>query len=179
MTEEILHEARRLAEEVFRPNAETADRGDIHGQVETNVRALARAGYYGLGISPEYGGLGADDAVRREYTELMASACGVTAFTQQHTFMPGAGFVGGGRSNALKQELLPRFASGTELCGVAFSHLRRPGPPMVWAERVPGGYRLSGKSALGDGVGHTGLVYSGRDSAAGTRPSLSLRSKGQ
>ncbi len=152
MTEEILHEARRLAEEVFRPNAESADQGDIHGQVETNIHALAAARYFGLGISPEYGGLGADDAVRREYTELMASACGVTAFTQQQLHA-GGGFVGGGRSNSLKQELLPRFASGTELCGVAFSHLRRPGPPMVRAERVPGGYRLSGKAPWVTGWG--------------------------
>ena len=143
MSEPILREARRLADEVFRPHAEEADQGDITGQVGRNVRLLADAGYFGLGIAPEFGGMGADDATRREYTELMASACGVTAFVQQQLHA-GGGFVGGGRSEGLKREKLPLFASGTELCGVGFSHLRRPGPPMVRAERVPGGFRVSG-----------------------------------
>ena len=152
MNEEILREARRLAGDVFRPNAQAADQGDIHGQVATNVRLLGENGYFGLGISPDYGGLGADEATRREYTEVMASACGVTAFVQQQLHA-GGGFVGGGRSLALKAEKLPRFASGEEMCGVAFSHLRRPGPPMVTAERVPGGYVVSGKAPWVTGWG--------------------------
>ena len=145
MNDDILREARRLADDVFRPNAQTADQGDIGGQVGQNVRALAEAGYYGLGIAVEHGGMGADDATRREYTELMASACGVTAFVQQQLHA-GGGFVGGGRSDELKREMLPRFARGEVLCGVAFSHLRRPGPPLVTAERVAGGYKINGKA---------------------------------
>jgi alkylation response protein AidB-like acyl-CoA dehydrogenase len=143
MSEQILREAQRLADDVFRPHAEETDQGTIAGRVTQNVRLLADAGYFGLGIAPEFGGFGADEATRREFTELMASACGVTAFVQQQLHA-GGGFVGGGRSEALKQEKLPLFASGRELCGVAFSHLRRPGPPMVRAERVPGGFTLSG-----------------------------------
>ncbi len=143
MNEQILREARRLADDVFRPHAEEADQGAVTGRVAENVRLLADAGYYGLGIAPEYGGFGADEATRREFTELMASACGVTAFTQQQLHA-GGGFVGGGRSESLKREKLPLFASGRELCGVAFSHLRRPGPPMVRAARVSGGFTLSG-----------------------------------
>lgn len=145
MNEQILCEARRLADDVFRPNAQIADQGGINGQVAANVRLLGKNGYFGLGISPDYGGLGADETTRREYTEVMASACGVTAFVQQQLHA-GGGFVGGGRSQALKAEKLPRFASGEELCGVAFSHLRRGGPPMVTAERVDGGYVVSGKA---------------------------------
>ena len=152
MDEQILQEARRLADDVFRPNAQAADQGGIHGQVERNVRALAKAGYFGLGIGPEFGGYGADDPTRREYTETIASACGVTAFVQQQLHA-GGGFVGGGRSEALKRETLPRFASGEELCGVAFSHLRRPGEPMVRAERVEGGYRINGKAPWVTGWG--------------------------
>jgi alkylation response protein AidB-like acyl-CoA dehydrogenase len=145
MNEQILSEARRLADDLFRPQAEAADQSDIHGQVGQNVRLLADAGYFGLGISPEFGGIGADDVTRREYTELMASACGVTAFTQQQLHA-GGGFVGGARNEALRREKLPLFASGRELCGVGFSHLRRSGPPMVRAERVSGGYRVFGKA---------------------------------
>ncbi len=139
----VMGEARRLADDVFRPHAEEADQGTITGRVAENVRLLADAGFFGLGISPYFGGFGADEAARREFTELMASACGVTAFVQQQLHA-GGGFVGGGRSESLKTEKLPLFASGRELCGVAFSHLRRPGVPMVRAERVPGGFQING-----------------------------------
>ena len=141
----ILPEARRLADTVFRPHAEEADQGNIHGPVEANVRILADAGFFGLGIAAHFGGLAANETTRREFTELMASACGVTAFVQQQLHA-GGGFVGGGRSDALKQELLPQFASGARLCGVAFSHLRRPGPPMLRAVPRPGGYLLNGSA---------------------------------
>ncbi len=143
MNEEILSAARRLADDVFRPRAQEADQGAITGQAGENVRALARAGYFGLGIPTAYGGLGADESTRREYTELMASACGVTAFVQQQMHA-GGGFVGGGRSESLKAEMLPKFASGDTLCGVAFSHLRRGGPPKVTATRTGGGYLVNG-----------------------------------
>lgn len=145
MNEQILQTARQLSDDVFRPSAQLADQGKIDGQVKTNVSLLGKNRYFGLGISPDYGGLGADENTRREYTELIASACGVTAFVQQQLHA-GGGFVGGGRSQALKDEKLPRFASGEELCGVAFSHLRRGGPPMVTAERAHGGYLISGKA---------------------------------
>lgn len=152
MNEQILFQARQLAADVFRPNAQAADQGGIYGQVAENVRLLGQNGYFGLGISPDYGGLGADETTRREYTEVMASACGVTAFVQQQLHA-GGGFVGGGRSQTLKTEKLPRFASGEELCGVAFSHLRRSGSPMVTAERADGGYVVSGKAPWVTGWG--------------------------
>jgi len=152
MTNDILQTARQFADDVFRPNAEAADQSDIHGQVETNVRLLADAGYFGLGIAPEFGGFGADDPTRREYAELMASACGVTAFVQQQLHA-GGGFVGGARSEDLKRDKLPRFASGKELCGVAFSHLRRSGPPMVTATPTEGGWLVSGTAPWVTGWG--------------------------
>ncbi len=138
-----MRDARRLADDVFRPQAEAADQGAINGIVGANIKLLADTGYFGLGIAPQHGGMGADEATRREFTELMASACGVTAFTQQQLHA-GGGFVGGGRSEELKKTMLPEFAAGRNLCGVAFSHLRRSGPPMLRAERVDGGFRLNG-----------------------------------
>jgi alkylation response protein AidB-like acyl-CoA dehydrogenase len=152
MDDGILREARRLADEVFRPRAEATDQGGIDGPIRENVRLLANAGYYGLGIPPEFGGLGADDATRREFTELMASACGATAFTQQQLHA-GGGFVGGSSDEDLKRELLPKFASGELLCGIAFSHLRRKGPPMVRATRTDGGYVINGEAPWVTGWG--------------------------
>jgi len=145
MDTNVLNEARRLADEIFRPKAEESDRGDIHGIVGSNIRLLADAGYFGLGIDPKYGGFGAGDAARREYAELIASACGVTAFTQQQLHS-GGGFFGGAQDQEARAEMLPKFAAGELLCGVGFSHLRRPGPPMVTARKVDGGVIVSGSA---------------------------------
>src|SRR6185436_17392221 len=46
---------------------------------------------------------------------------------------------------ALKARLLPRLARGEDTAAIAFSHLRRPGPPLVRASAATGGYRLDGR----------------------------------
>jgi len=145
MNDGILSKLRLLADEVFRPNAEITDQGTVLDQLSVNIRLLKDAGYFGLGISKLYGGMEADEETRQEYTELMASACGVTAFTQQQ-LQSGGGFVSGSDNASLKKSLLPRMARGEVLCGIAFAHLRRPGPPVVTAEKVPGGYRINGEA---------------------------------
>ena len=144
MDRELLHRVCRLADEVLRPRAAEADRGDIHGPVADNIHHLGAAGFFGLGIAPEYGGLGADEVTRHEYAEILASACGVTAFTQQQ-LQTGVKFVTEAANEALKRELLPALAAGRLHCGIALSHLRRPGPPLG-ARRAGtrGGYRLNG-----------------------------------
>src|SRR5690606_34429102 len=47
-------------------------------------------------------------------------------------------------NEALKEKYLPKMGNGEFLCGIGFSQLRRPGEPMLKAERVEGGYRLNG-----------------------------------
>ena len=124
----MLREAQRLASDVFRPHAEATDQGSIRDGVTENVQMLAQAGYFGLGIDPEFGGMGANEATRQEYTELLASACGVTAFTQQQLHSGGS-FASGATSEELKRELLPQFAAGKLLCGnclFAFTAFRSP-----------------------------------------------------
>ena len=93
---------------------------------------------FGLGITPEYGGLGADETTRHEYAEILASACGVTAFTQQQ-LQTGIKLVTEADNEALKRKLLPALAAGSLRCGVALSHLRRGGPPLVQAEKSRAG----------------------------------------
>jgi len=139
----LLHPVWQLAERALRPCASAADGGDLRGPVLGHVQNLARAGFFGLGVPTEHGGLGADEVTRHEFTEILASACGVTAFTQQQLLI-GIGFLVAGRNQALKAQRLPTLARGDAFCGIALSHLRRDGPPPVRAERVPGGYRLSG-----------------------------------
>jgi len=143
MNKALLHTVWQIADEFLRPRAGEADRGGVDGPVADNVRRLGEAGLFGLGITPEYGGLGADETTRHEYAEILASACGVTAFTQQQ-LQTGIKIVTEAENEALKRELLPALASGGLRCGVALSHLRRSGTPLVRADRVAGGYTLNG-----------------------------------
>ena len=143
MDKALLHTVWQIADEFLRPCAAEADRGDIHGQVADNIRRLGEAGLFGLGITSEYGGLGTDETTRHEYAEILASACGVTAFTQQQ-LQTGVKWVTEAENEALKGELLPALAAGSLRCGIALSHLRRGGTPLVRAEQVAGGYTLNG-----------------------------------
>ena len=143
MDKALLHTVWQLADEFLRPCAAEADRGGIHGPVADNIRRLGEAGLFGLGIAPEYGGLGADETTRHEYAEILASACGVTAFTQQQV-QTGIKLVTEADNGDLKRELLPALAAGRLRCGVALSHLRRGGTPLVRADQVAGGYKLNG-----------------------------------
>jgi alkylation response protein AidB-like acyl-CoA dehydrogenase len=142
---QVLEQVKALAGDMFRPRAETTDRDGTGKALAENIRVLADHGFFGLGIGVEYGGLGADDLTRREFTEIVASACGVTAFTQQQLHS-GGGFAQSSLSDPVKSDLLPKLASGELLCGVAFSHLRRPGKPIVTASRVDGGFRIAGSA---------------------------------
>jgi len=143
--EHALATIRELAARFEKYAEETDQGGPSNPRLRENIRLLADAGFYGAGIAAQYGGLALPEEARIACTMIIAAACGVTAFTQQQLHS-GGGFVGGSRSDDLKQELLPQFASGKILCGVAFSHLRRPGPPMVRAQKVEGGYRVEGEA---------------------------------
>lgn len=143
MDKTLLHTVWQIADEFLRPRATEADQGGVDGPVADNLRRLGEAGLFGLGIAPQYGGLGADETTRHEYAEILASACGVTAFTQQQ-LQTGMKLVGEADDPALKRELLPALAAGHLRCGVALSHLRRNGTPLVRAEKSPGGYTLHG-----------------------------------
>ena len=98
---------------------------------------------FGLGIPRKHGGLEADEVTRHEYAEILASACGVTAFTQQQLQI-GIKFVVEADNQPLQRALLPGLAAGRLRCGIALSHLRRSGAPLMQAAAVPGGYQLSG-----------------------------------
>jgi alkylation response protein AidB-like acyl-CoA dehydrogenase len=134
----------RTLSERFAERAETADQGGpLNNTVRQNINDLIAAGYLGAGIAQEYGGLGLTGLAKRTCSKLIAGACGVTAFTQQQLHA-GGNFVGGCKDEELKQELLPLFASGKNICGVGFSHLRRTGPPKVKASRTPHGFAIEG-----------------------------------
>jgi len=147
---DALGRGRRVARELLAPRAEESDQAAV--PPAENVRALAVEGLLGLNVPRAYGGLGALGAALREHTETLAAACGVTTFVQgQH--QSACAFISAGASEPIKERLLPPMATGDLLGAVAFSHLRRPGPPAVRATPVAGGFVLDGTAPWVTGWG--------------------------
>jgi len=133
--------ARRLADELLRPTAEQVDRTVVP---RSHVDAWAREGLLGLAGPRAYGGGQASPAVVREVVEVLAGASGVTWFVVAQHATPLASLAASPNED-LRQRRLGGLCSGDLLAGVAFAHLRRPGPPAVRATRVAGGWRLDGR----------------------------------
>src|SRR5436305_5792283 len=127
MSDDLLIEhAHAIASQFLAPRAARADQA-TEPPVE-QIRHLAEAGLLGLTTPPGYGGRGASPKVVRDCLAAVAAGCGVTAFvTFQH--LVGCRHIAEGDNGPLKQRLLPELAGGRRLCSLAFSHLRRPGPP--------------------------------------------------
>ncbi|CEK17191.1 acyl-CoA dehydrogenase [Chthonomonas calidirosea] len=156
--EQLIAKARQIAEEVLLPNAERSDQAE--GPNRENFRALAEAGLLGIALPKEYGGSNVSGETQRAITEILASACGVTTFVQAQHHGPSR-MIANGPNPALKERLVPELAAGRMLCGVSFAHLRRPGPPVLRAEPVPGGYRLYGTAPWVTGWGLMNQVVFG------------------
>lgn len=119
------------------PLAAEADRAGVQ---RTTLDALARAGLHGR---PQ-----PSAPAQRELTELLAGADASTWFcwaqhltpvqALQQASSPGGAHVG------VQHRLLADATSGRLLCGVAFAHLRRPGPPNPVARRIRGGWVVDG-----------------------------------
>jgi alkylation response protein AidB-like acyl-CoA dehydrogenase len=147
---DLLSRARDIAARHLAPRANETDQSE---QVPTgNIRHLAEAGLLGLTTPVEYGGQGAPPEVVRAFLEIVAGACGVTVFVLfQH--LVGCRHIAGGENDGLKCELLPELTAGRRFCTLAFSHLRRPGPPAVRVEAVADGYRFNGIAPWSTGWG--------------------------
>ncbi len=131
----LLAAARSACENFLGPNAQKADRA---GEPLTeNYRALAEARLLGIALPRALGGLDAPGAVQRQYTEMLASYCGVTTFVQaQHH--GSSRMVANGPNELLKQTVVPDLAAGSRMCDNSFAHLRPPGPPTLAAEKSIG-----------------------------------------
>jgi alkylation response protein AidB-like acyl-CoA dehydrogenase len=135
----LVDAARRLARDVLAPAAEATDQAEI--VPVTHLEALADAGLMGL-FCPE---TGADAATRWAVFETLAAACGVTFFVWVQHHAP-VRLLGASDNDVLRERWLPSLCSGRTLGGVAFAHLRRPGPPAVTAHPVQGGYLFEGEA---------------------------------
>jgi alkylation response protein AidB-like acyl-CoA dehydrogenase len=140
LAEQLVPRAQRLADELLRPAAEQVDRTAVP---RSHLDAWAAEGLLGLAGPRAYGGAQAPADVQREVAAVMAGACGSTWFVAAQHALPVTALAAS-PNEALRERRLAALCTGALLSGVAFSHLRRPGPPAVLATRVDGGWRFDG-----------------------------------
>ena len=124
---DLVSRARQLAEELLFPTALATDQLDA--VPKRHFDRLAEAGLYGAALE--------EPQVLFEAIEALAGACLSTAFVWlQHL----------GTSRVLADNVSwgPRLATGEVRGGVAFAHLRRPGPPAITATQSRDGWTLNG-----------------------------------
>lgn len=157
-----LERAAEVSARVLAPRAEATDRAALLPR--ENLRALREAGLLGLTVPKPFGGLEAPDPIVRRCLETVAAGCGVTAFVLfQH--LGACRHLAGSENAPLREEVLPGFATGERFGALAFSHLRRPGPPRMRVEEDAEGFVYDGSAPWVTGWGlATDLVL------AGTRP---------
>ena len=138
-----LEHARRVADEVLFPAAQTTDVAPLVPRA--NLDALREAGLHGLqGPADLPGGLGADHVAARPVLEAITGGCGATAFVYaQHHGAVRRVASGDGPARAT---WLPRLCDGSALAGIGFAYLRRPGPPAVHATPDGDGWRIDGEA---------------------------------
>jgi alkylation response protein AidB-like acyl-CoA dehydrogenase len=136
----ILERARRIADEVLFPAAMAVDGADRVPAGHLDL--LASEGFYGLAGPASCGGLDASPATAHRVIETLASGCLTTAFVwlQHH------GAVRAARADpALGDRWLRPLCGGARRAGLALGGAL-PGPPLLRASAVHGGYLLDGVS---------------------------------
>ncbi|HCT80072.1 MAG TPA: hypothetical protein DGT23_26600 [Micromonosporaceae bacterium] len=157
-----LREAQRIADEVFFPAALAVEKTD---QVpESHLSLLAEKGFYGLAAPEDLTTLDLPDypAVKR-VVELFAGSCLTTAFVwvQHHGAMMAASKT---ENEAVRETYLADLASGQCRAGMAIGAATRPGPPLLRASAVDGGWMFDGEAPWVTGWGMVDTLHTaGRD----------------
>lgn len=152
----MLEAARRLADDVLFPRALETDRAAL---VPTDLLdQLAAAGLYGLTGPAEFGGAGISDRRTAWRTvEWLASGCLTTTFVwAQHLGTVTA--IAERAGYGMRDRWLRSLCTGELRAGVAFSALRRPGPPMLTASPGAGGWVLQGSAPWVSGWGRIDVI---------------------
>ncbi|GAA3392338.1 acyl-CoA dehydrogenase family protein [Cryptosporangium minutisporangium] len=137
-----MRDAQHIADDVLFPAAIEVERS---GRVpKTHLDLLAEKGFYSLAAPEELTTLDLPDypAVQR-VVELLAGGCLTTAFVwvQHHGAMSAAAKTS---NETIRAEYLAPLAAGARRAGMAIGAAARPGPPMLRATAVPGGWRFTG-----------------------------------
>ncbi len=137
---DLLDRVGRLADEVLWPAAASVDVADAIPA--GHLSALADLGLYAMAVGASGGGLGLAPATVRAVVRRLASGCGATTFAfAQH--LGTSGIVAGSPNQDLRHRWLPDLVDRS-LAGIAYAHVRRPGPPALSARRHDDGWLLDG-----------------------------------
>lgn len=145
----VLHRARRLAADILVPAAMTVDAS--HQIPPAHLDALAAEGLYGMAGPRDHGGLDASFETLCGVVEILAGACLSTTFVwvQHHGAVRA---VAGSADSRLRQEWLEPLCLGRRRAGLALAGTL-PGPALLRARAVTGGYLLDGVSPWVTGWG--------------------------
>jgi alkylation response protein AidB-like acyl-CoA dehydrogenase len=137
-----LSRARQVAEEVLFPAAMNVDAADRIP--DAHFDALVKAGLYGLAGPMSAGGLDADLATFCSVIEIMSGGCLATTFVwlQHHSTVRA---LAASENTVLRDRWLEPLCRGAQRAGIALGGAR-PGPPLLRARAVPGGYVLDGSA---------------------------------
>ena len=151
----ILATARRLADDVLFPDAIRVD--SLDAVPVAQLDALAAEGLYGASVPPEAGGLGLDLLTTCAVTEELASGCLATTFVWvQHRGLAMT-LAAATTPAALRDQWLEPACQGKVRAGVALFGLI-PGPPLLRARPVEGGWQLDGEAPWVTGWGLIDLL---------------------
>jgi alkylation response protein AidB-like acyl-CoA dehydrogenase len=144
-----------IAEAVLYPSAMAVDAAQA--VPAAHLDALAAAGLYGIAGPAEYGGQALDPAAFCTVIEIMASGCLATTFVwlQHHGAVRA---VASCPRADLRAAWLRPLIQGSRRAGVALAG-GWPGPPLLRAVRVPGGYELAGTAPWVTGWGLVDVLY--------------------
>ncbi|MFF4481063.1 acyl-CoA dehydrogenase family protein [Streptomyces sp. NPDC001520] len=140
----LIEAARRLADEVLAPGAESADR---EGVSPATIAEVKRSGVLGVGGPAAYGGAQVADAVAREVAEILAGACCSTADRPKNTNPNPAVFGVAGAALELLEAAGDAEAKETaQVLGERLREVRREAYALV--DEVPAGERLTDRLAV-------------------------------
>lgn len=146
----LLEVAERYLRDEVGPKANRIDSDkDALGEA---LKGLCDLGLMALRRPLKYGGPELDETEFRSFQESVARYSGSLAFLQtQH--QSAVSMISKSDNEPLKASVLPHTANGGRLIGIGFSQLRRPGPPILTAQRVSDGYVISGRVPWVTGFG--------------------------
>jgi len=147
--------ARQVADEVLFPSAANVDTAD---QIPAeHLDALATAGLYGLAGPRSAGGWDADLATFCGVTEIMSDGCLATTFVwlQHHSAVRA---LTSSPNSGLRDRWLEPLCAGAARAGIALGGAR-PGPALLRARAVPGGYAFHGSAPWVTGWGMIDVLH--------------------
>lgn len=138
---DVIARATHLADELLFPAALATDAAER--VPEAHLEALAAAGLFALRGPASAGGLDLDQPAFSSVVEQLASGCLATTFVwlQHHSAVQALAH---SDNHALAAAWLPPLCAGHRRAGLALQAALRPGPALLQASAVPGGFLLDG-----------------------------------